>query len=157
VVELAEIQTAYYMVAATGVIVAAVYYIMTLRSTMDNRKAQLLMEYNRIISSKGWLTDLHESLNYEWSDYEEFDRKYGHPNPEAHSRWISIANSMESALMLLDRNLVNEDMLRFYLGSVSMGLFWEKFGPAVKEMRVRMKSPNMFHNIEFYYDKWMRH
>jgi hypothetical protein len=29
-VDLAEIQAAYYMVAATGVIVAAIYYVMTI-------------------------------------------------------------------------------------------------------------------------------
>ena len=32
-VDMAQIQTAYYMVAATGVLVAAVYYVMTLRTT----------------------------------------------------------------------------------------------------------------------------
>jgi len=49
-VDLAEIQAAYYMVAATGVLVAAIYYMMTLRTTQRNmkmnletRQAQLLM------------------------------------------------------------------------------------------------------------------
>jgi hypothetical protein len=51
-VDLAEIQAAYYMVAATGVLVAAIYYVLNLRNTIDNRKAQLLMEYNKIMSSK---------------------------------------------------------------------------------------------------------
>jgi hypothetical protein len=37
-VDLAEIQAAYYMVAATGVLVAAVYYVMTLRTTQRNMK-----------------------------------------------------------------------------------------------------------------------
>jgi len=40
-VDLAEIQAAYYMVAATGVLVAAVYYVMTLRTTQRNMKANL--------------------------------------------------------------------------------------------------------------------
>ena len=38
-VELAEIQAVYYMVAATGVLVAAVFYMFNLRETMRNRKA----------------------------------------------------------------------------------------------------------------------
>jgi hypothetical protein len=38
-VDLAEIQTAYYIVAATGVLVATFYYIMTLRSQQNNIKA----------------------------------------------------------------------------------------------------------------------
>lgn len=155
-VDLVMLQSLSYMAAAIGVCVATFYYVMMLRSTIDNRKAQLLMEYNKITSSKEWLIDLHESLNYEWKDYEDFWAKYGHPNPEAHSRWISIANSMDCALMLLRRNLVDEEMLRYYLSNVSMGVFWEKFSPAIKEMRIHMNSPKMFSPIEFYYNKWIK-
>jgi hypothetical protein len=127
---------------------------MNLKNTLDNRKAQLLMEYNRILSSKEWLIDLHESLNYEWKDFNDFWAKYGHPNPIAHSRWISVGNCMSYALMLLKYDLVNEEMLRRYLGYVSMGSWWEKSGPAIKEMRVMWNLPDMFSDMEFYYNKW---
>jgi len=149
-----DIQTVGVLITATSVTIAAIYYILTLRNTIDNRKAKLLMECNRIMNSKEYLIDLHESLNYEWKDFNDFWAKYGHPNPEAHSRWISIANSMSNTLDLLKWNLINEDMARQYLGYVSMGAFWEKFAPAVKEMRVQMNLPKMFGNIEYYYDKW---
>jgi hypothetical protein len=43
-VDLAEVQAAYYMVAATGVLVAAVYYIITLRSNNKTRRAQMFMQ-----------------------------------------------------------------------------------------------------------------
>jgi hypothetical protein len=151
-----DVQTIGVLVTAASVSVAAIYYILTLRNTVDNRKAQLLMEYNKMISSKEWLIDLHESLNYEWKDFNEFWLKYGHPNPEAHSQWISIGNSMSCALLLLKYNLVNEEMLREYLGYVSMGSWWEKFGPAIKEIRVMWNLPDMFGNIEFYYNKWRK-
>ena len=155
-VTLEEIQTVYYMVAATGVLVAAVFYVLNLKSSIDNRKAQLLMEFNRMTSSKEWVTDVHLTLNYEWKDFPDFWNRYGHPNPVDHSRWISIANSMDNMLTLLKRNIVDEEILRSYLGSVSMGGFWEKFGPAVREMRVRMGNPYLFGDIEFYYVKWLK-
>jgi hypothetical protein len=44
-VELAEIQTAYYMVAATGVLIAAIYYIFNMRATLQTRQAQLFTQY----------------------------------------------------------------------------------------------------------------
>jgi hypothetical protein len=153
---LVDIQTIGVLVTAASVSVAAIYYILTLRNTIDNRKAQLLMEYNKIYSSKEWLIDLHESLNYEWKDFNDFWAKYGHPDPVAHSQWISIGNSMSCALLLLKYNLVNEEMLREYLGYVSMGSWWEKFGPAIKEMRTMWNLPDMFGNIEFYYNKWRK-
>jgi len=60
-----DIQTVGVLATAASVSEAAIYYILTLRNTIDNRKAQLLMEYNKMVSSKEWLIDLHESLNYE--------------------------------------------------------------------------------------------
>jgi len=40
-VDLAEIQAAYYMVAATGVLMAAIYCTFNIRQSIPNRKAQL--------------------------------------------------------------------------------------------------------------------
>ena len=49
-VDLAEIQAAYYMVAATGVLVAAIYYIYNMRTsqrimktTLETRQMQMFM------------------------------------------------------------------------------------------------------------------
>ena len=153
-VDLALLQSVSYIAGALGVCVAAVFYVLNLRNAIDNRKAQLLMEYNKIMSSKEWLIDIHESMNYEWKDFDDFWAKYGHANPKAHSQWISIANSLDGAVSLLKWNLVNEEMLRGYLGYTSMGAFWEKFGPVIKEMRAMFNMPDMFRNIEFYYNKW---
>jgi hypothetical protein len=40
-VDLAEIQAAYYMVAATGVLVAAVFYVLNLRISRRNQELML--------------------------------------------------------------------------------------------------------------------
>ena len=57
-VSLAEVQTAYYMVAATGVLAAAIYYIVNMRTTLQTRQAQLFMQlYDRWtfeIADKFW-------------------------------------------------------------------------------------------------------
>jgi hypothetical protein len=139
-----------------SVTVAAIYYIMMLRNTNENRKAQMLTEFNRTINSKEWLLDLHESMNYEWKDFNDFWQKYGHSNPEAHCKWISILNSMGTPFTLLKYGLVDEEMLRDYLGPVSFMPFWEKFYPAIKEMRVILDYPDMCKSMELYYNKWKK-
>jgi hypothetical protein len=151
-----DVQTIGVLVTAASVSIAAIYYMLTLRNTIDNRKAQLLIECNRIMNSKEFVLDLHETLNYEWKDFDDFWQKYGHPSPAAHTKWIYIANLMGSTLDLVDSKLISEDMARKYLGYVNMGSFWEKFGPMIREMRVRMNLPNMFEKMEFYYDRWQR-
>ena len=79
-----EIQAAYYMVAATGVLVAAIYYVMNLRAqktnmkaTLDTRQAQLLMQiYQRFSETdfmRKWVYTIY-IMNY--SDIDDFDQKY---------------------------------------------------------------------------------
>jgi hypothetical protein len=42
-VTIEEIQAAYYMVAATGVLVAAAYYVMNIRNATRDRRKQMIM------------------------------------------------------------------------------------------------------------------
>jgi len=73
-VSLAEIQAAYYMVAATGVLIAAIYYIVNMRTTLQTRQAQLFMQlYDR------WTFDIGEKfwdfLDDEMKTAEEYMEK----------------------------------------------------------------------------------
>jgi hypothetical protein len=47
-----DVQTAYDMVAATGVLVAAIYYIINLRSSSRIRQAQLYMQVYMQLTSR---------------------------------------------------------------------------------------------------------
>ena len=65
------------MVAATGVLVAAAFYILNLRETMINRR---INETNSLL--EGFMSEegqrrWGELLNMEWSDYDDFEKKYG--------------------------------------------------------------------------------
>jgi len=78
-VYLAEIQAAYCVVAATGVLVAALYYIYNIGITQKNmkinqetRQIQILLDLNRDVSesfssTKNWMN----SSKVEWSSYDE--------------------------------------------------------------------------------------
>jgi hypothetical protein len=44
-VDLAEIQAAYYMLAATGVLVAAIYYIINMRFNMKAREMEICRSF----------------------------------------------------------------------------------------------------------------
>jgi hypothetical protein len=51
-VELADIQAAYYMVAATGVLVAAACYILAMRATLETRRIGLIENKGFRLSSE---------------------------------------------------------------------------------------------------------
>jgi hypothetical protein len=90
-VSIEEIQAAYYMVAATGVLVAAGFYVMNLRETMKNRRAALANNMQQTIETEDWQKRFMNTLNMQWSDFEDFKRKYDSSvDVESYARRFSV-------------------------------------------------------------------
>ena len=177
-VDLVEIQAAYYMVAATGVLVAAIYYVMNLRisqknqelmlkaqeqstraqqQTLETRQTQLFMQlYDRM--SQPELSSIINDLRYnmKWTDAEDFWRKYGaETNITEYSRIASAGNYFKGIGVLLRKGLI--DRLFIYdLLSSPLKLFWEKMGPVILERRRITNNPNLFAFVDFLYDEMMK-
>jgi hypothetical protein len=148
-VDLAEIQAAYYMVAATGVLVAAIYYIMSLRNNNKTRQAQLLNSIQRDISDyQGWLRG--RELSYmKWSSYDDFERKYGSDNnPTAYAMRLTNWYWQNNLGVMLKQRLVDEDMVYDTFGS-SIIISWIQWETIIKEQRVRYMGPNWMDHFEY--------
>jgi hypothetical protein len=79
-VTIEEIQAAYYMVAATGVLVAAAYYVMNIRTnqrnmktTLDTRQAQLYMTIYQDLTSTETIDKFIKILNMQFKDFDEYE------------------------------------------------------------------------------------
>ncbi len=64
------------IVAIFGVIAGLSYYILTIRNANKVRKTQTLMQLREQLLTKEWLDDYTELLEAEYSDYDDFLRKY---------------------------------------------------------------------------------
>ena len=86
-VTLEEIQSAYYMVAATGVLIAAIYYLMALRNTEKIKSRDLIFQRLNVNMIQHY-NILYEVLNIrDWNTYEEFLNKYSlTSNPETFAK-----------------------------------------------------------------------
>ena len=149
-VDLAEIQAAYYMVAATGVLVAAVFYILNMRETTRNRRMaltnSLMQNFTSEEGSKRWM----ELMLMEWKDFDDFRAKYD-----------SSVNSDNFA----KRNYIWNtcDMLgyQYKSGQLDLGTLWSicndavpstwhKFGPIIQEYKKRREYPkHVWENFEY--------
>jgi hypothetical protein len=97
------------IVAAAGVLVAAIYYIINLRHNMKARE----MEICRLVSSdytseqsiQRWAT----MMNMEWKDFKDFMEKYGLSNPELYSKWVSQFFGWEMMGILLKNKVVRAE------------------------------------------------
>ena len=148
-VDLTEIQAAYYMVAATGVLVAAAYYIMNLR---ENRKNMRVTLTNNIMLNLGTPTGMKqiiELLQMEWTDYEDFERKYGTENNlESASVRLSLWYTYNTLGELLRRGLVDENTLYNAMGWGVVSI-WKKFESVVAEHRRRYMSRDQWTGFEY--------
>jgi hypothetical protein len=136
-----DVQTIGVLVTAASVSVAAIYYIMTLRVQQENMKATLQTRRINLIATlstnlltREGMRDHYEILSYEWSDYEDFSRKYGQrSNPEAaikrHLTWL-VYNNMGA---MLRKGMVEAEDL--YDGGIAVGviLMWEKYGQLINQ------------------------
>jgi len=162
-VDLVEIQAAYYMVAATGVLVAAIYYVMTLRTTQRNMKQTLetrrigLVDslITRTINVEGYKR-FFELLRYEWKDYEDFELKYGSENNvEAAAKRFAIWHDYNSTGMMLRKGLVEAEDL-YDMGMIGVIFLWEKYRPIIEENRRRYNGQNYLRDLEYLAGEMLR-
>jgi hypothetical protein len=164
-VDLAEIQAAYYMVAATGVLVAAFYYVYNMRisqktqelalkaqqQSAETRQAQLFLQLYSQYYQKDWVAALHKtSLDIKFKDFDEWWQNYGPSNPECFQSVDLLWHYFEGAGVLVKRGLIDPSMVADLLAEEFFG-FWEKFGPLIYEFRKKSNNPHLCENQEYLY------
>jgi hypothetical protein len=156
-VTIEEIQAAYYMVAATGVLVAAGYYIMNMRATLETRQIGLIESISSRIANEEGQMRYFELMNYEWTDYEDFDRKYGSENnPEAAAKRYAMWNDFNTVGMMIRKGMVKtEDVYNMGFGGIP--LFWKRYKPIVEEVRRRYNGKEYSKDMEFLAGEMLRY
>jgi len=147
-VNLANIQAAYYMVAATGVLIAAIFHIMNLRSNMRARAMEMIYTHVTDVVSEQGLRIYTDVMNMDWKDYEDFDKKYGLSNREIYPRVMSFFFVMEATGLLIKNKVVKPEMIYAFGGHGSIRL-WEKYKDVISGWRKEW-VPDLFSNAEFF-------
>jgi len=79
------------MVAATGVLVAAIYYVFNMKYNMKAREMEICKFYTSDVTSDQGMQKYATIMTFEWKDYEDFLKKYGYSNPEMFGKWTSFS------------------------------------------------------------------
>jgi len=103
------------MVAATGVLVAAGYYVLNMRATqrnmkttLDTRQAQLYMAIYQDLTSTETIDKFIKILNMQFKDFDEYEKKYGSDiNPEFFTVRYSYVQKMNSLGWLVKQGLID--------------------------------------------------
>ena len=162
-VDLAEIQAAYYMVAATGVLVAAIFYILNLRvsqrnmkATLQTRKLQLATSLADNLFNEEGFQRYCELMNMEWKDYDDFEKKYGSDfNPDNYAKRTTCSYTFNMVGTLLKEKLVEPEML-YDMGMIGASFIWYKFDDVLLDQRKRYMGADHYVNFELLAKEMMR-
>jgi hypothetical protein len=167
-VELADIQTAYYMVAATGVLVAAVFYILNLRisqrnqelslkaleqsakaqqQTLETRQAQMFMNIYQQRTSKEYIQASHRIMEEsQWSTWVELQENWR--DKDFREAFNVVGTYYEGLGVLVREGFLNIRMIALLMCGETLR-FWEKVGPVIGDARKDMDYSRFLSESEY--------
>ena len=152
-----EIQATYYMVAATGVLAASLYYIYNVRTsqrnartTLETRQTQLFMQLFAQYNNKDFMQDYAKvSYDVEYKSLEDWTKKYDYKvDRETWASWARVGRFFDGVGILVRRGLIDVDLVIDELRELIL-FSWDKMRPWVHEVRAEMKSPHTWENFEY--------
>lgn len=165
-VDLAEIQAAYYMVAATGVLIAAVYYVLNIQNNRKNQELMLKAQQNTLETREAQLlwslyqrwsdTEIQDAwrniASVEYNGYDDYMAKYGMvTNPEFERKRAIVGSFFEGLGVFVKRGFIEaamvDDLMSMYIIT-----YWQKIGPILIEVRRRLNSPTSGEYTEYLYN-----
>ena len=144
------------LVAIFGVIAGFTYYVMTVRNAQkshrmaeETRQIQLITQLTSIFNEEGTKRDL-ELINMEWTDRDDFEKKYGSDNnPDNFGKRQAAWNEFDTIGLLLKKGLVDRELLFGDMGFDEAVVFWHKFGDIIKGSRRMYNQPYALINFEY--------
>jgi hypothetical protein len=180
-----EFSTILQFIQATGIIVGVAYYILNIQNNQRNqeisqrnqeltlqsqelsrkaqeqqletRQAQLFMDMYREFVTESESGTIYLLLNMKYTDYEDFERKYGHDeNPEANNMITRHMMLMEGFGVLIREGYISVRLVAL-LTSGTIRLGWEKMRDYIYEVRKRNNMPRWSIEYEYLYNKVMEY
>jgi len=146
VVSITEISTIVgAAVAALGVLVGVVYYILDVRNQRRMRQTDLLVKLFSNMIDKDWLEAWEKVRDRENLDYGEYKEKYGFV--EANQVYLFY----DQLGRLLQKGLIDIDLLPVEVGQVTNA--WEKLGHVVEGSRNKFNEPRLGSGFEHLYNE----
>jgi hypothetical protein len=144
------------IVAAAGVLVGVVYYILDMRHQSKVRQTDFIVRLYSTYGSKEFHEILKELHALQFNDYEDFVKKYG--------PWLSKPGSAQTAIFvvstyfqeigtLLHRKIIDINFLYDIFGSTAIKLNWEKAKPVILGLREQFHDPRVFGWFEYLYNE----
>jgi hypothetical protein len=144
------------VVAAAGVLVGVVYYVLEIRHQNRMKQTDFITRLYSTYGSKEFHEILKEVHTLQFNDYEDFVKKYGPwlSKPGVAQTAIFVASTYFTEIgTLLRRKIIDIDFFYDIFGSTSVKLNWEKVKPVILGLREQFRDPTVFGPFEYLYDE----
>jgi hypothetical protein len=141
------------VVAASGVLVGVVYYILDMRNQNRMRKTEMVMRLYSAWQSKELSDATLKVWNLEFKGYDDFVKKYGpwYSETEVYSAFRMVCIFFDGIGILLLRKLVDIEMVSSIL-LMPITTTWEKVRLLIEGGR-RQLNPYLFRDFEYLYNE----
>jgi len=154
-----------YVLTGIGIIISILYYTSVLtnanrtrelqlksqQQAEETRQAQLFMQiYSKFHDREFLKTIMPIILEWEWTDYDDFQSKYGVNNFEEYSRFYTVVDYFEGIGVLVKRGLIDISFINDLFSGFTV-MFWEKLESFIMESRVRRNFPHFCEYFEYLY------
>lgn len=148
------------IVAAAGVLVGVIYYILDIRNQrsmgqieLETRQVNLFMQIYNNNYNEDFLSKLNEIIyKWNWKDFDDFWQKYGpSTHPKEFAKFDSVGTYFKGIGVLLKRKFIDLDLVDELMGT-GIRKFWEKTNSFVKEARIR-DWPHSLEGLEYLYNE----
>jgi len=130
-----DISTVSIAIASTGVLIAAIYYILQIRHQTKLRQMDLIMRLYSTFTSKEHTEARLTVISLEYKDYNDFVKKYDvSAEKPVMTALMMVGNYLNEVGMLLHRGFIDIESVDDLLGYRVANL-WEKMKPLFEEWR----------------------
>jgi hypothetical protein len=136
------------IVAAAGVLVGVVYYILDMRNQTRIRRTDLLVRLFSEINNRDWLEAWEKVRDRETLDYNDYKEKYGFVEVN------EIYLFLDQLGRLLQKGLIDLDLLPLETGQIIN--MWEKISPFLEGSRKKFNEPKMGWGFKYLYNEMKR-
>jgi len=134
------------IVAAAGVLIGVVYYVLDMRHQMQVRQTELILGLYKEFGSIEFQEALGRLRAREYKDFDDYEKQYGWAEA------IAIGTFFEGAGLLLKRKLVDIKLVDD-LFTTPVKLSWKGMKPIVYDSRKHWNSPAAFEWFEYLYNE----
>jgi hypothetical protein len=136
-------------VAATGVLVAAAYYVMTLRTNTRTHKIELTTNISQRLGTKEKLKDFIDLADLKWDTVENFRAKYDSAlNPESYAKRWSLWIEYDTLGYLLRNGMIDREILFNSQGNEAT-VMWARYKPIIDDVRKTEMGPRWMENFQY--------